>query len=94
MLFVALLSLKAATTPAQTLPRRAQWKYPEGMKVIGEYVLQTDRPHVICISEADDIAPIMAAVLPWMDLFDITVVPAITAEEVLKLASQMMPTAS
>ena len=91
MLFVSLFNLKPATTPAQTLPRRAQWKYPEGMKVIAEYWLQTDRPHVIAIAEADNIAPIMAATMQWADLFDVTVVPAVTAEEGLKLISQMMP---
>ena len=91
MLFVALLNLKAATTPAQAISRRAQWKYPEGMKLIQEYWLETDAPRVISIAEADSIAPIMASTMPWRDLFDITVVPACTAEEGLKLASQMMP---
>jgi hypothetical protein len=94
MLFVSLLSLKATTTPEQSLPRRLQWKYPEGLKVIAEYWLQTDSPHVIVIAEADSIAPMMATTEAWSDLFNFTVVPAITAEEGLKLVSQMMPKAS
>ena len=91
MLFVALLSYKPTTTPAQTLPRRIEWKPPEGIKPIAEYWLQTNTPHVILVYEADNIAPIMATSMPWADLLDITVVPAVTAEEGLKLASQMMP---
>ena len=91
MLFVTLLSLKATATPAQTIPRRAQWKYPEGLKVIAEYWLQTDKPHVIIVAEANEVAPMMMATEPWIDLFDFVVIPAITAEEGLKLVSQMMP---
>ena len=91
MLFVTLLSLKPTATPTQALQRRMEWKQPEGMKPIAEYWLQTNTPRVISIDEADNIAPIMAATMPWMDVFDITVVPAISAEEGLKLASQMMP---
>jgi len=91
MLFVTLLSLKPTATPAQALQRRTEWKQPQGMKSIAEYWLQTNTPSVISIDEADNIAPIMAATMPWMDIFDITVVPAVSAEEGLKLASQMMP---
>ena len=91
MLFVTLLSLKPTVTPAQALQRRTEWKQPEGMKTIAEYWLLTNTPSVISIDEADNIAPIMAATMPWTDIFDITVVPAVSAGEGLKLASQMMP---
>jgi len=76
---------------AQVLQQRMAWTRPEGMKPIAEYWLQSNNPSVIAISEADNIAPIMAATMPWTDLFDITVVPAVSAEEGLKLVSQMMP---
>ena len=91
MLFVTLLSLKPTATIAQVLKQRMTWTTPEGMKLIAEYWLQSTNPSVISIDEADNIAPIMAATTPWIDTFDITVVPAVTAEEGLKLASQMMP---
>jgi len=64
---------------------------PEGIKPIAEYWLQSTNPSVISIYEADNIAPIMAATIPGIDIFDITVVPAVSAEEGIKLASQMMP---
>ena len=91
MLFVSLFNLKPTAKLAETTAQRLQWKYPEGLKVIAEYWLQADKPHVICIAEADDIAPMIAAVTPWFDHFEVTVIPAVTAEEGMKLASQMMP---
>jgi hypothetical protein len=88
MLFVA--SLRARNgSPQETIARRAQWQYPEGVRVVGEYWLQGD-PTVLSIIEADSVAPIMAITTQWADAFDITVLPAVTAEEGLALAKQMM----
>jgi hypothetical protein len=91
MLFVAMLTPSAGTAQ-ERLTRRLQWKYPEGIRVVAEYWLQTPDPSVIAVFEADAVAPIMAATTPWDDLADITVVPAVTAEEGLRLAQQMMAT--
>ena len=89
MLFVAVLK-PIAGTPEERTVRRAQWQYPEGLKPVAEYWLQANDPHVIAIFEADSVAPIMAVTAQWGDVFDITVIPAITAEEGLQLAQQMM----
>ena len=89
MLFVALLKATASTTK-ERIARRAQWQYPEGIRPVAEYWLQTADPTVIGIFETDSVAPIMATLTEWGDVFDITVVPAITAEEGLQLAQQMM----
>jgi hypothetical protein len=91
MLFVALYSPKPGVSPAQTLSRRMEWKPPEGIKRLAEYWLQYDNPHTIVIFEADSFAPMMASSMAWRDIFDITIVPAITGEEGLKLAKQMKP---
>jgi hypothetical protein len=89
MLFVAFLKATGGT-PKENTARRMQWQYPEGVRVVAEYWLQTGDPIVIVIFEADSIAPIMAVTTEWGDIFDITVVPAITAEDGLELAKQMM----
>ena len=89
MLFVALGKTKAGTFE-ERVTRRAQWQYPDGMRLVAEYWLQTGHPSVIAIAEAESVAPIMAAIAAWEDVFEFTVVPAITAEEGLKLAKQMM----
>ena len=89
MLFVALLKSKAST-PKERIARRAQWQYPEGIRLVAEYWLQTGDPAIVSIVETGSVAPIMATLAEWGDVFDITVVPAITAEEGLQLAQQMM----
>ena len=88
MLFACLMSVKSGTAK-ERIARRAEWKYPDGIKVVGEWWPQTPHPACITICEADSIAPIMAAVADWDDVFNITVVPAVSAEEGLQLAQQM-----
>jgi hypothetical protein len=88
MLFVALLKAKGGTIAERTT-HRAGWQYPEGVKPVAEYWLQTGDPGVISVFEAESIEPIMAITTEWGDEFDITVVPAITGEEGLALAQQM-----
>lgn len=89
MLFVGVFS-PIAGTPQERIARRAQWQNPEGANVVAEYWLQTTNPQVVAIFEADSVAPILAVTAAWGDVFDITVVPAVTAEEGLQLAQQMM----
>jgi hypothetical protein len=88
-LFVA-VHKPIAGTPEERIARRAQWQYPEGVKPIAEYWLQATDPQVVTVFEADSVAAIMAGTAEWGDVFDITVVPAVTAEEGLKLAQHMM----
>ena len=89
MLFVSLLKVRSGTT-RERMTRRVGWQYPDGMRPVAEYWLQTPDPAVISVAEADSIAPIMAVVAQWDDFFDISVFPAVTAEEGLQLAQQMM----
>ncbi len=89
MLYVALGKVRTGTIKERTA-RRLQWSYPPGMKVIGEYWLQTDDPSIVVISEADDIGPMMAAISDWDDVMSWTVVPAVTAEQGMEMAKKMM----
>ena len=88
MLFVALLKAKGGTIESR-IAHRAGWQYPEGVKPVAEYWLQTNDPDVISVFEADNIAQIMAITSEWGDEFEITVTPAITGEEGLALVQQM-----
>ena len=91
MLFICLFNLREkASTMEERLAMRANWTYPEGMNVLAEYWLHTSRPYSITIFEADDIAPIVLSYAAWEDMFDITIVPAISAEDGLKMAQQLM----
>jgi hypothetical protein len=89
MLFVALGKVRAGTV-RERIARRLEWQYPEGAKLVAEYWLQIPDPQLIAVVEADNIAPIMAAITPWDDVFDFTIVPAVGAEEGMEIARRMM----
>jgi hypothetical protein len=93
MLVVAVCKAKESSTTAERITRRAQWSYPEGTNVIAEYWLQSNDPAiptVISVFEADDVSSLMAGLAAWDKDFEMTYVPAVSAEEGLSLAQQMM----
>lgn len=89
MLFVIIGKPKAASTGKERISRRLSWDYPAGMRMVAEYWLMTTEAAVIAVTEADNVASIMKAIVDWDDVFDLTVVPAMTAEQGLELAKQM-----
>jgi hypothetical protein len=89
MLFVSLMKAKPESSLEERTKRRLEWDYPEGMRVIGEYWLAGKEPDVIIVSECDDALTVISAIFQWADLFDTTVVPAITGEAGLELARQL-----
>lgn len=88
MLFVTLMKARPGKRNEATA-RRLEWKYPEGIRVVGEYWLMSEEVSSITIAEADSIAPAIAAMRDWNDLFEISMVPAISAEDGMKLAKQV-----
>jgi hypothetical protein len=92
MLFVGLLKIRPEAPPmAEGVARRAQYQLPPDSRLVAEYWLQTNDPAVIVVFEADSVAPIMAIRAVWGDVFDITVVPALTLQEGLAAAQAMAP---
>lgn len=69
--------------------RRAEWKYPQGMKVIGEW-WQAVAPQVVAAFETDSYDPILAMQVEWSDFMEITISPATTPEEGLASAQKLM----
>ena len=93
MLFTALLKVREGSTTNERIMRRAQYGFPEGARPVTEYWLEStdpSLPHVVATFEADGVEPLMALLADWDDHFHITVVPAITAEDGLKVVEQMM----
>jgi hypothetical protein len=70
--------------------RRFDYTYPEGMSILGEYWLATDDPCVILVAEAASMTPLMTALADWNEFFDITIVPAVTAEEGIRFAKERL----
>jgi hypothetical protein len=89
MLLVLIGRAKAGSTGKERIARRISWEYPAGMRVVAEYWPMSTETAVISVAEADNVASIMAAIVDWDDVFDLTVVPAMTAEQGLELAKQM-----
>lgn len=90
MLFVALGKQKPTSqTPQEGIARRAQWKYPEGIRVLGEYWTVGGEYDLVVVMEADNIGPVMAAQMAWADAFEFHTAPAVTAEEGIRLGQMM-----
>ena len=89
MLFVVMGKPKAASTGRERIARRMSWEYPAGMRMVAEYWPMSTEVAVIAVAEADNVASIMTAIVDWDDVFDLTVVPAMTAEQGLEMAKQM-----
>lgn len=90
MLFVSLLKTRPGATFQEGGERRLQWQYPEGLKVLAEYWLETEDPRVIAIMEAESMAPFGAIRMHWGDMFEIEVYPAVTADEGMEMLRQAM----
>jgi hypothetical protein len=93
MEYVMLLGWKQGLTRDQrdgALMQRAGWNYPGGVKVIAEYWPAAEDPAVVSIFQTEDFSALMEIEFTWGDIFDITVIPAISAEEGLKLGPDAM----
>ena len=87
MLFVALLKAHPGNIEERS-QRRVEWEPPEGIKVKGEYWLQTADPAVVAVFEANHISELWALFNPWNDFFDISIYPAVSADEGLDMLKQ------
>jgi hypothetical protein len=91
MLFVSMAKRKPGASQKEGIARRMQWQFPPGMHVLGEYWPVGGEYAVLTIAEGDSIEAMMAATSDWVDLFDFTITPAVTAEEGLRIFKKMMP---
>jgi hypothetical protein len=93
MHYVMLLRWKQGLTREQrdgALMHRAGWKYPSGVEVVAEYWPAAEDPAVVSIFRADDFSALMEITLTWGDIFDITTLPAVSAEDGLKIGPEAM----
>jgi hypothetical protein len=91
MKFVALWSLKESVDQvklAEVMGRRAEFKFPKGMKSIAEYWTSKRSPAVVSIFEADDAAALMINTVAWVDALEVDIFPVSTWEEGLEKLSK------
>ncbi len=92
MEFVALLKFRPSVPAAErdaALRRRAAWQYPDGLKVVAEYWPMSGEYQVVSIFSAETIAPLMELDFEWNDVFDLSVSPALSAEEGLRVGPEV-----
>ena len=92
MEFVALLRFRPSVSAADrdaALIRRASLQYPDGVKAIAEYWPISGDQQVVTIFAAESVEPIMEVEFQWNDVFDVTVYPAVSAEEGLRFGPEM-----
>jgi hypothetical protein len=92
MEYVALLRFRDGVSAAdrdKALMRRAEYQYPEGIRTIAEYWPMSADYQAITVFSAESIAVIMEVEFEWNDVFDITIAPAISAEEGLRIGPEL-----
>ncbi|MFC2023166.1 DUF3303 domain-containing protein [Chloroflexota bacterium] len=87
MKFIALWSLKESVDQlklAEIMGRRADFKFPKGIRLIKEYWSSKGSPAVVSIFESDDAAALMINTVAWVDALEADVFPVTTWEEGLE----------
>jgi hypothetical protein len=82
--YVAFLKVRSSVSAADrdaALMRRASWQYPDRVKAIADYWPLSAEYQVITVLAAESFAPIMEVEFEWDDVFDISIFPAISADE-------------
>lgn len=93
MEYVGLLRFRpqvSAEERDRALMRRAGWTYPEGLRSIAEYWPVAGDVQVVSVFAADSFAPVMEMELEWSDVFDISIFPAVSAEEGLRIGPEVI----
>ena len=93
MLYVMTLKWQPGLTREQrdgALLRRSQWSYADGVKVHGEYWPSSESVAVVSIFETEDPAALMDLGFTWGDVFQLEVMPAVSAEQGLKIGPEAM----
>jgi hypothetical protein len=88
MEFVAFLRFRPSVSAADrdaALMRRAAWKYPDGITVLSEYWPMSGECQVVTAFAADSITAMMEVEFEWNDVFDISIHPAISADDGLRV---------
>src|SRR6478609_3331206 len=86
--YVAFLRFRGSVAAAErdaALGRRANWQYPDGVRVIAEFWPMSSDITVVSVFSADEIDGIFQFELEWSDVFDIEVHPAVSAEDGLRI---------
>lgn len=92
MEYVAFLRFRPSVSAVErdaALQRRASWQYPDAIKLIAEYWPMSADIQVVSVFSTEDFAGLMELTFEWNDVFDISVHPAVGAEQGLQVGSEV-----
>ncbi len=75
---------------SEWLKKRAQWAAPDGITVLAEFLIPAGGNKVLMVYEGEDLGTLIAMRAPWMKYFDIDVYPAISMEDLLEAAPEIL----
>jgi len=75
---------------AEWIKRRVEWKAPDDVKVLAEYLIPAAGNKIVLIYEGEGLGALMAMRAPWMKYFDIDVHPTVPMEELLAAAPKLL----
>jgi hypothetical protein len=90
--YVALARFRPSVSAAErdaALARRASWKPPAGVTPIAEYWPLSADAQVVSIFSAEQMESVLELFFEWNDVFDISVSPAVSAEEGLRIGPEV-----
>ena len=93
MKFIALWSLKESVDQMKLMEimgRRAEFEFPNGIRLIEEYWSSKRSPAVVSIFEADDAAALMMNTVAWVDALSVDIFPVTTWEEGLEKLTKLL----
>lgn len=75
---------------SEWIKRRAEWRTPEGVTVLAEFLIPAGGNKVIMIYDGEDLGALIAMRAPWMRYFDIDVHPALSMGDLLEAAPEIL----
>ena len=90
--YVGILKFRSGVSASDrdaALMRRAAWQYPSGVHAIAEYWPLADDVQVVTVFSSDSVASLMELYFEWEDVFDVNIMPAVSAEEGLKVGPEV-----
>lgn len=75
---------------AEWIKRRVEWKPPEGVELLAEFLIPTGGNQILMIYEGEDLASMIGMRAPWMKYFDVDIYPAVAMDELLKAAPKLL----
>ena len=69
--------------------RRAEWKYPDGIKLVGEW-WRSSAPQIVSVFECQSYDPILALTSEWGDFMEMQISPCTTHEAGLQAAQKFL----